>query len=36
MYGVTMSEPGISRVIAADLSPAATAGEAIAEPALAR
>jgi len=36
MYGVTMSEPGISRVIAADLTPAAPEPELVAEPALAR
>jgi chromosome segregation protein len=35
MYGVTMSEPGISNVIAADLTPAAAEPELVAEPALA-
>ena len=36
MYGVTMSEPGISRVIAADLASARADDEATLEPALAR
>ena len=36
MYGVTMSEPGISRVIAADLSVAPADAGTIAEPAFVR
>ncbi len=35
MYGVTMSEPGISSVISADLTPAAPEPELVVEPALA-
>ncbi len=35
MYGVTMAEPGISNVIAADLTPAEPEPELVAEPALA-
>jgi chromosome segregation protein len=35
MYGVTMSEPGISSVISADLTPAPAEPELVAEPALA-